>query len=59
MIARITVSLHAAINRLATMAKPLLCLVNGPAAGAGLGLAILGDMVLAAPMLAPRGFCPG
>ena len=47
-IARITVSLHAAINRLATMPKPLLCLVNGPAAGAGLGLAMLGDIVLAA-----------
>ena len=48
MIARITVSLHAAINRLATMPKPLICLVNGPAAGAGLGLAMLGDIVLAA-----------
>lgn len=47
-IARITVSLHAAINRLATMPKPLICLVNGPAAGAGLGLALLGDIVLAA-----------
>ncbi|WP_309602533.1 enoyl-CoA hydratase-related protein [Sphingomonas sp.] len=47
-IARITVSLHAAINRLATMPKPLICLVNGPAAGAGLGLAMLGDIVLAA-----------
>lgn len=47
-IARITVSLHAAINRLATMPKPLITLVNGPAAGAGLGLAMLGDIVLAA-----------
>ena len=47
-IARITVSLHAAINRLATMPKPLICLVNGPAAGAGLGLAMLGDIVIAA-----------
>lgn len=47
-IARITVSLHAAINRLAMMPKPLVCLVNGPAAGAGLGLAMLGDIVLAA-----------
>ena len=47
-IARITVSLHAAINRLATMPKPLICLVNGPAAGAGLGLAMLGDIVLTA-----------
>ena len=48
MIARITVSLHAAINRLATMPKPLITLVNGPAAGAGLGLAMLGDIVLTA-----------
>ena len=48
MIARITVSLHAAINRLATMGKPLITLVNGPAAGAGLGLAMLGDVVLSA-----------
>lgn len=47
-IARITVSLHAAINRLATMPKPLISLVNGPAAGAGLGLAMLGDIVVAA-----------
>ena len=47
-IARITVSLHAAINRLATMPKPLITLVNGPAAGAGLGLAMLGDIVLTA-----------
>lgn len=47
-IARITVSLHAAINRLATMSKPLVCLVNGPAAGAGLGVAMLGDIVIAA-----------
>ena len=30
------------------MAKPLLCVINGPAAGAGLSLAILGDYVLAA-----------
>lgn len=47
-ISRITVSLHAAINRLATMPKPLVTIVNGPAAGAGLGLAMLGDIVVAA-----------
>lgn len=40
--------LHEAVRRLATMAKPLLVLVNGPAAGAGLSLAALGDVVLAA-----------
>jgi 2-(1,2-epoxy-1,2-dihydrophenyl)acetyl-CoA isomerase len=40
--------LHAALRRLARMQKPLLTLINGPAAGAGLSLAILGDVVLAA-----------
>lgn len=44
----ITTPLHAAIETLIGMDKPLLTLVNGPAAGAGLGLAILGDVVLAA-----------
>ncbi len=41
-------TLHAALARLAGMAKPLLVLVNGPAAGAGLSLAISGDVVLCA-----------
>lgn len=41
-------TLHRAVARLACLAKPLLTLVNGPAAGAGLSLAILGDVVLAA-----------
>ncbi len=41
-------TLHAAIERFARMAKPLLVLVNGPAAGAGLSLAIAGDVVLCA-----------
>ena len=40
--------LHMAISRLSRMHKPLLVMVNGPAAGAGLGLALLGDVVLAA-----------
>ncbi len=40
--------LHMAISRFARMPKPLLCLVNGPAAGAGMSLALLGDVVLAA-----------
>ncbi len=40
---------HAAIARLARMEKPLVTAVNGPAAGAGLSLAVLGDVVLAAP----------
>jgi len=40
---------HAAVSRLARMPKPLLVLVNGPAAGAGVSLAILGDVVLSSP----------
>ncbi|WP_336959026.1 enoyl-CoA hydratase/isomerase family protein [Sphingobium aquiterrae] len=38
---------HMTTTRLARMAKPLICAVNGPAAGAGLGLGIMGDVVLA------------
>lgn len=44
----ITSRLHPAIEALAGIAKPIVTLVNGPAAGAGLGLALLGDFVLAA-----------
>ncbi|URD59915.1 enoyl-CoA hydratase-related protein [Sphingomonas sp. KRR8] len=45
----ITAPLHMAIARLMRLAKPLVVAVNGPAAGAGLGLALLGDAVLAGP----------
>ena len=38
---------HRAVMTLATMSKPLLVAVNGPAAGAGFGLALLGDLVIA------------
>lgn len=41
-------TLHMALVRFARMPKPLLVLVNGPAAGAGLSLAIGGDIVLTA-----------
>ncbi|MET0363700.1 MAG: enoyl-CoA hydratase-related protein [Sphingobium sp.] len=41
-------TLHLAVSRLMRMAKPLLVLVNGPAAGAGLSLSLIGDVVLAA-----------
>jgi len=41
-------TLHMAVSRFMRMAKPLLILVNGPAAGAGLSLALSGDVVLAA-----------
>ena len=40
--------LHLAISRLMRMAKPLVVLVNGPAAGAGMSLSLIGDIVLAA-----------
>lgn len=46
-VTRITDSLHAAIETLATMEKPLLTAINGTAAGAGLGLAMLGDIAVA------------
>jgi 2-(1,2-epoxy-1,2-dihydrophenyl)acetyl-CoA isomerase len=36
------------VSILTRMAKPLLCVINGPAAGAGLSLALVGDYVLAA-----------
>lgn len=39
---------HLAISRLMRMRKPLLVVVNGPAAGAGLSLALIGDVVIAA-----------
>jgi 2-(1,2-epoxy-1,2-dihydrophenyl)acetyl-CoA isomerase len=41
-------TLHMALARFARMTKPLMVLVNGPAAGAGLSLAICGDVVLSA-----------
>jgi 2-(1,2-epoxy-1,2-dihydrophenyl)acetyl-CoA isomerase len=44
----ITTPLHAALRCLAEIDKPVLTLVNGPAAGAGFGLAIAGDLVIAA-----------
>ncbi len=40
-------TLHDAMTRLLRMSKPLVVLVNGPAAGAGLSLAICGDVVIA------------
>lgn len=40
--------LHIAFARFARMAKPLVTAINGPAAGAGLSLALLGDIALAA-----------
>lgn len=45
----ITLYVHGAIARLARMDKPVVTAINGAAAGAGVGLAILGDIALAAP----------
>lgn len=47
-LSRLAGTLHMASAKLMRMAKPLLVLVNGPAAGAGLSLAICGDVVIAA-----------
>jgi 2-(1,2-epoxy-1,2-dihydrophenyl)acetyl-CoA isomerase len=48
MLTELIALVHAGVNRLARMPKPLLVLVNGPAAGAGFSLAMLGDVVLSA-----------
>ncbi|MCW3834462.1 enoyl-CoA hydratase/isomerase family protein [Sphingomonas canadensis] len=45
----ILAALHPAIARLATMAKPVVTAIHGPAAGAGVGLAAVGDIALAEP----------
>lgn len=39
--------LHGAIEALAMMSKPLVTRINGPAAGAGMSLAMLGDIAIA------------
>jgi len=43
-----TMYLHAAVSRLNRMNAPVICAVNGTAAGAGFSLAIMGDIVMAA-----------
>ena len=43
----LTAYLHMAVSRFARMQKPLVTAINGPAAGAGLSLALLGDVALA------------
>lgn len=43
----LTSYLHSAVSRLARMKKPLVTVINGPAAGAGFSLALLGDIALA------------
>ena len=41
--------LHLAISRFIRMDKPLLVAIDGTAAGAGMGLALMGDLVIATP----------
>lgn len=46
---RMTDTLHPAVERFASMEKPVVTLVQGNAAGAGMGVALLGDICLATP----------
>jgi len=46
LVKELTTFLHAAIVRLLRMEKPLVTAINGPAAGAGFSLAIMGDVAL-------------
>jgi 2-(1,2-epoxy-1,2-dihydrophenyl)acetyl-CoA isomerase len=39
---------HSAVARFSRMGKPMLTIINGPAAGAGFNLSLLGDIALAA-----------
>lgn len=48
-LSRLAGTLHMAQVRLLRMAKPLVVLVNGPAAGAGMSLALSGDIVIGTP----------
>lgn len=49
MLREILGALHPAILSLATMSKPVIAAVHGPAAGAGIGLAAVADIALAEP----------
>jgi len=48
MVSRGASTLHLAMSKLARMNKPLVTLVNGPAGGGGLSIALCGDIVIAA-----------
>lgn len=48
-LARLAGTLHQTMSLFAAMQKPMITLVNGTAAGAGLSMAISGDIVLADP----------
>lgn len=45
----ITAYVHAAVVRLARAPKPVVTAINGPVAGGGVGLALIGDIALMAP----------
>ncbi len=47
--------LHAALYRLATLPVPVICAVNGPVGGGGIGLALCADIVLASESMKLRG----
>ncbi len=44
----LTAYVHSAVSRFMRMGKPMVVAVNGPAAGAGFNLSLLGDIVIAA-----------
>lgn len=44
----ITANLHSAVSRFTRMDAPLICAVNGTCAGAGVSLAVMGDITLSA-----------
>ena len=48
LIKELTTYLHGAVSRLCRTAKPVIMAVNGIAAGAGMGLSLAGDLVVAA-----------
>jgi 2-(1,2-epoxy-1,2-dihydrophenyl)acetyl-CoA isomerase len=48
MVKHMTMYLHGAVSRLNRMDAPVICAVNGTAAGAGFSLAIMGDIVMSA-----------
>lgn len=47
--------LHAAMTRLASLPCPVVTAINGPVGGGGIGLALCGDIVLAAQSMKLRG----
>jgi 2-(1,2-epoxy-1,2-dihydrophenyl)acetyl-CoA isomerase len=48
-------SLHAAVLKIAALPIPVVCALNGPFAGGGVGLALCGDIVIAAESAKLRG----